>query len=212
MDTIICNTCNTPYPATLEHFYKRGDGALNKMCKSCYQAKRKGRKTPKEAVHKGEVLAIEMLLRNAIFATSGKSTSYGKFIDVVAWGCVKIEVKHSVENIDGYWKFTFQSTHNQNTQSPDLIMLIGERYTGERRYYLFPANHPVFFNEHGKRKMGIGYKIDAIRRPDNLPQVTLTEDLLKSHQNAWHFIEMQRQRVIMELTTHPTEHTEAQAA
>jgi hypothetical protein len=195
-----------PYPATPEHFYKRGDGALNKMCKTCYRAKRKGRKSlPKTAIHKGEILAIDMLCRNGIFATSGKSTSNGKWIDVMAWGCVKIEVKYSAENTDGCWGFGFTSTRNKNTQHPHLIMLIGERYTGERRYYLFPENHPVFFNEFGERKKGIGYKIDAIRRSDNLPQVTLTEDLLKSHRNAWHLIEMQRQRVIMELTDLHTE-------
>lgn len=204
METKVCQTCNQELPDSPTHFYKRGDGALNKTCKTCYKAQRaNNKKPPKTAVHTGEVLAIEKLLQNAIFATSGKSTSYGKWIDVVAWGCVKIEVKYSTITTNGLWQFTFTSTRNQNTQHPDLIMLIGERETGERHYYLFPENHPVFFNEHGKRKKGIGYNPNPVFHMDDLPYAVLTEDLLKSHENAWHFIEMQRQRVIMELTALP---------
>lgn len=199
MENKICNTCLREYPATTEHFYKRGK-YLHNECKSCFREKRKGYRPKPEAVHEGEILAIKRLMADGIFATSGKSSQWGKFIDVVAWGCIKIEVKHATIDNRGRWQWTFASTINETTQPPDFILLIGQYKDGNLDYHLFPANHPVFF-KNGKRKTGIMYQVESTQRNKRQHYVTLTPQIMRDYQDAFHQIETARLDKIRQMKT-----------
>jgi hypothetical protein len=190
MDTKVCRSCQQEYPATSEHFYKLNN-SFHLDCKSCYKLRRKDYRSKQEPVHTGEIVAINRLLAEGIFATSGKSSVWGKYIDVVCWGCVKVEVKHSVESKRGSWTWILTSTNNPDTPSPDFILLIGQHKDGTHSYFFFPVNHPVFFKD-GRRKTGITYMAESKQRNNRHDYLVLTPQIMRDYQNAFHQIETLR--------------------
>lgn len=190
--TKICKTCENTYPATDEYFYRHTYGSLNGDCISCYKIKRYANrnKASKLPSNLGEILAIEYLKSVGIYATSGKASIYRR-IDVIAWGCVKIEVKHSQE-----FKWSFKFGNNKPPDIPDVTMLIG-LLDGVNKFYLFPYNHPVFFRDNNSRKTQVNYIPNVSRKQHKY--MVLNERLLLEHENNTSLIEIVRQGIINNL-------------
>src|SRR5262245_36882243 len=96
MKTKLCNKCGEEKP--LEEFYTRrntGDGYMN-WCKECHKSVTYANtRHPKDkAVEMGATDVIRKLQNLGIYAAPGKASVY-QHVDVVAWGCVRIEVKSS---------------------------------------------------------------------------------------------------------------------
>src|SRR5688572_1209076 len=113
-DTRTCTKCNVAKPATLEYFYKgrtNGD-RLTSWCRDCMKARSKSKSyTPRDAKipNEGESKAVAWLKSHGIPANGGKNIDAVTWLDVLAWGCVRVEVKHSKTNKQGIWSWMMYS-------------------------------------------------------------------------------------------------------
>jgi hypothetical protein len=137
-----------------------------------------------------ETLAIEQLLDVGIFAVPGKAIS-AKWVDVVAWGCVWIEVKYArLEFQRGVKKFKFATSKQQMARGflADLVMLICDYGEDDLTYHLFEAKHPVFYM--GERvKSGFTFTPDAMeakKHGDN--RVVMTQPMMDEARDRWDYI------------------------
>lgn len=147
METIskLCRRCNTPLP--LSEFYKRpNSNSYTSECKTCMKSRSKAQHLTNEdyqvPVVESEKMAIEYLHSNGIPALPGKTIRMS-FVDVIAFGCIGVEVKYS-PLVDG--KFIFKTTPSQQKHGfrADVVMLICD-YGDRKTFHLFPAKHPVFY-------------------------------------------------------------------
>lgn len=187
MDTLskICNRCNTLKPLT--EFYARSysNGFLSE-CKQCMRLRGK-------SIQRGSYLmprvateesAINYLQARAIPALPGKALRFSH-VDVVAFGCVKIEVKHSkYEFRRGKQKFTFNATPAQKKHGfrAHIVMLICD-YGDRQTYHLFKASDPVFYMN-GRVKTGFTFtpgNYKALKHGDN--RVVLVQGMMDSAQD-----------------------------
>lgn len=200
MDTVTkpCRGCKAN--KTLDQFYIRSGvsnptepGHYVSECKSCMKVRSKNNGTldPYEPRVLTEQLAIERLLDVGIFALPGKAISASD-VDVVAWGCVWIEVKYArYEFKRGVKKFTFNTTPKQQQRGflADLVMLICD-YGDELTYHLFDANNPVFYMDQGSRvKSGFTFTpgaMEAKKHGDN--RVVMTQPMMDDAQDRWDLI------------------------
>src|SRR5690348_1088427 len=99
--TKLCPQCSIIKPVT--DFYLTKRQQPTRLCKVCHHARQKGYKVkPKhQAGHPSEDSTIAEMRRQGIFATSGKASDY-HYVDVVAWGCVRVEVKLAMKDRNGF--------------------------------------------------------------------------------------------------------------
>lgn len=176
-----CNTCRQEKPLTEFYDYQT-------RCKSCmYTVNKERRKSnsPKEKLNSifgSEALVIQELRSRKIPAYPGKAVSFA-LVDVVAWGCVGIEVKSSQFHVDSYqWGF---SSKQLTALQSDVIALVTLDDTPE--FYLFPANHPVFFIN-GKRKHAVSYQPEPyIRRHHD--RYVMTDADMREARDRWSLVE-----------------------
>lgn len=198
MDTVTKPCCGCKVEKPLDQFYVRSGtsnptepGHYVSECKGCMKLRSKtnGNIDPYEPRVLTEQLAIERLLDVGIFALPGKAIAAAD-VDVVAWGCVWIEVKYArLEFQRGVKKFKFTTTPKQQQRGflADLVMLICD-YGVDLTYHLFEANHPVFFM--GERvKSGFTFTPDAMeakKHGDN--RVVMTQPLMDEARDRWDMI------------------------
>lgn len=192
MDTRICTHCHIEKPATLEYFYSHPHNSigLESWCKDCKKARSKA--TPYKVSSdpkprdKGEALALSVFLNAGIPALLGKNVEGMKWVDVVLWGCLKVEVKYSQKPVN--WQWVMNSTNNPKTAFPDVVLLIGKHAkTQLHHYFLLAPNHPMFINEDGSRKRSVGYSY-----LNRIGKKGFAIDPLLQHENNFALIEQKR--------------------
>lgn len=163
MDTLskICTRCKIEKPLT--EFYKRKNiDSYNSECKSCMSERSKNQGAtnnkdylvPRAAT---ETLAINYLHSKGIPALPGKALRHSH-VDVIAFGCVEIEVKYSkLKWRRGVSQFAFNATYAQQVGGfrAQLVMLVCD-YEDHKTFHLFKATDPVFFI-HGRVKIGMTF-------------------------------------------------------
>lgn len=202
----LCTKCKIE--KGIDEFYKHSsaaDGHMN-ICVECYKQQQKDRrkrpdyhkKSKREAQTETEGQVISRFFREGIFATPGKSSQW-HWIDIVAWGCVKIEVKSSVFTPSAGYQFMFTPKQiKQNFQS-DIVCLLCIK-DGETSYHLFPSDHQVFFKPSGERKRGIGYNPGyGSTKHYKRFGLSLSDGLMEFHRDNWALIETVRNRIQMEI-------------
>jgi hypothetical protein len=110
-----------------------------------------------------EQLAINRLKQHGIHALPGKAVSAAD-VDVVAFGCVWIEVKYGRLNYQRVAeKFTFNNTVKQQREGykGHLVMLICDYGDDRLTYHLFDAKSEVFFMQ-GRMKSGFTFTPGAM--------------------------------------------------
>lgn len=195
----ICTKCNIEKPATLEFFYKHHSNTdgLTSWCKACMKALSKRQSyvpVDSRIPNEGEAKAIAWLKRFGIPANGGKNIEAVKWLDVLAWGCVRIEVKYSKTNAQGIWSWVMYSVNNKAQEAmPHLILLIGEDVrTGTTRYFLFDAQHPEFFNGNtGERKIQVSYNYQSVNAHNH--------EVFRRHENKAALVEDYRLQIAREL-------------
>lgn len=174
----------------MAEFYRRkSKGALyHSWCKNCMKALSKGVSDASQTylvpAYASETMLIEALRKQEIAAYPGKSMSYAH-VDVIAWGCVGIEVKRSVLKMPAGYTWSFSPQQKQTLQA-DIIALIADQ-----DIYLFPANHPAFYRD-GQRKDAVCYLPEKMRKYRASTRTTLTDNEMAKALNAWHLIEVYR--------------------
>lgn len=180
----------------LSEFYraKSSKNGYQSRCKICHGLQNKMATISRQGNQRGkpgyetEGMVIEELRRQGIYAAPGKSSEFHN-LDVVAWGCVRIECKSSIKDRMGRYLFNFNNQRRKGI-SADLVVLVclGDEIT----FHVFPARHGVFY-KHGRVKMGVQY--DPYRSHFKGGQVAgarLTTALMNQYQNAWYLIEEKR--------------------
>lgn len=198
-----CRMCGETKP--ISEFYTnthRPDGYLN-VCKPCHRirsaeaAKRRQERNRQPLASSGElaeVMVVQELAKYGIPSQrSTRHTANAIYTDVLAWGCVRIEVKSSSLSIkDGRYayKFSFHPDVSVGENNANLIALI---MLDVSEFYVFPFNHPVFicvsnkYGRAGQRKAELSYRVGA--RPITSPETYLTEQLLNNFKGRWDLVE-----------------------
>jgi len=184
MDNVskICCSCQCLKP--LSEFYKRSySNSVSSECKECVKKRSVGKKHKNEDYMKSlvmsEELAIAFLHRNGIPALPGKALRQSH-VDVIAFGCVHIEVKYAPFEVDRtVKKFTFKVTPSQqkNGFRAEVVILICG-YDNHMTYHLFDAKDPVFYM-HGRVKTGFTFtpgSFEAKKHGNN--RVVMTQPMM----------------------------------
>jgi hypothetical protein len=182
----------------LSEFYKHRPAAdgLFPYCKECKKVltRQQNAHCKNESTNIGEKLVIERLRSLGIYAVPGKSSEWF-WIDVVAWGCVRIEVKYAREH-NGAFKFSIGHKDGLEKERSDIIVLVclDNTYT---TYHVFKSDHSVFYHKDGIAKQGVVYTPFAkFKHTDCL---TLDNNLMLAHQEQWNLIEEHRTAVSKQL-------------
>lgn len=195
MQTRTCTKCKAEKPATLDYFYKGGGRAdgLTSWCKDCmgYLSKSRPYIPRNERIpNEGESQAVSWLRSHGIPANGGKNIQAVSWLDVLAWGCVRIEVKFSKTNKQGLWSWMMYSVNNKKAdEMPHLILFIGKDIRLEKyRFFLFQSDHDELFNPRtGERKVNVTYNY----RSDN----AVNHDIFLAHEDKTALIEEYRLKI-----------------
>jgi hypothetical protein len=151
MDTVsrICCTCKVD--KSISEFYRRSDRYVCGECKSCMKlrSKRQTAQVNKDyqvPFVESEKMAIEYLNSKGIPALPGKTIRHS-FVDIIAFGCIGVEVKYSKRDVDRrFGKFYFATTPSQqkNGFRAHVVMLICD-YEPQRTYHIFDVKYPAFY-------------------------------------------------------------------
>lgn len=194
-----CSTCgeNKPLPS----FYKHPTGKYGRshICKECQRVlSRKNKKVDsgKSGVESQQIV-MDRLRSLGVYSCPGKDSEF-KYIDVVAWGCVKIEVKTGWSSEDNPHKIQFglkgSITQNHRGLKHSDIVVLCDLTDDEHVFYVFPANHNIFYHPNGKVKTGIVYnRMPTSRHKDSSSP---TNEIMTQHVDRWELIEEKRQRYI----------------
>lgn len=187
--TQVCRSCGIEKPVN-DFYVVSGTERYYDSCKECYKTRqRKAKYSPKtRAGHDGERLVINQLRSMGIYAAPGKSSEY-RYVDVVAWGCVRIEVKYSsLAGREYHWRFS--NKQSKEGFRADIVVLVTAD-NQDNNFYVFLAEDQIFRRPDGKMKQGIEYTLNARVYPARFGE-SLTKELLAQHKDAWHLIEQQR--------------------
>lgn len=198
--------CVHPNGPTLprSEFYKlRGtrDG-LQPICKECHKAECAVRykKNPRQqwrnrAGSVTEKMTVDRLRSFGIYAAPGKCSEY-TWVDVVAWGCVRIEVKHATLNKRGSYQFHMGYKRGEEKDRSDLVVLI--LLDLQPRFFVFRSSDPVFYHEDGTTKRSVNYAPDG-NGPKKAQGVSLATEIMSEAEDRWELVEEKRQEVIDKL-------------
>lgn len=180
MDTIskVCSKCKVDKP--LSEYYFR-NGKPHSYCKACIavttmEHRPLSQQVPKDAT---EIVAIEYLKSKGIPSLPGKALKYSH-VDIVAFGCVRIEVKSSILHTDNgvfYFKWTISPTQIERGVLADLIMLVCD-YGTRKTFHVFSKTFPAFYIN-GKRKTGFNFTPGATEaRKFGTTRVVMTQPMM----------------------------------
>lgn len=194
METKICSRCREE--KCLSEFYvDRHSGLPVNPCIVCKKANAHNQKNVDDKIStvESERWVIERLARVGIHALPGKALSH-YYCDVVAWGCVGIEVKSSSFHLDdGHEYFHFGFTHKQKSRGilGQVVVLVC-RDVGYNTFHVFPATHPMFYNDDGNLKRAVTYT--PMRSKSGKPSA-LTDEMMDEAEDRWELVEEVRQQI-----------------
>lgn len=189
-----CSTCKTE--KIISEFYPRGkSGYWCSECKDCMKLRSKTqvKRNRQTSGVPSEAAAITRLLENGIPALPGKALGH-QWADIVAWGCILCECKAS-SMVEGQFSYTFSSLQRNERLRGEFVILIAN-WDDHSDYFIFPANHPMFYTKSGKLKTGITWT------PNRAPggrKSPMTDEERESYRNAWHLIETRRIEIVQQL-------------
>lgn len=186
----ICSSCKEPLNPS--EFYDHPDAkdGKQKKCKACTLRDQKAYKVkPKQtASNSNELEIINKLKSLNIYAAPGKCSEW-KWCDVVAWGCVKLEVKTANQSEKGAFIFSTSRNQQKNGFTADFVILVCN-WKHETTYHVFPANHSSFFMN-GRMKRGFKYDPYSTGHK-NGRGVRLSSALMNQYKDKWEGIEQKR--------------------
>ena len=105
--------------------------------------------------HKTEIDTCDYLLMNGIPAVNGKATHY-KYVDLVAFGCVCIEVKYSELTTKNHYQWRAKPRWHNHGIRADVVILAVKRGDYIERT-IWDVNEPIFYLPNGQLKQGLSY-------------------------------------------------------
>lgn len=181
----------------MDEFYARsGKSHLRQTyCIDCFKKRSANQEQAPRHIStvESERLLIEHLTTFGIPALPGKALAHA-YADVIAWGCVLLEVKAS-KLIGNAFHFGFTPAQQIYGLRGHLLVLAcdhGDKWT----FHCFDAKDARFYRPNGTLKSGITYTPD--RSNAGRPPV-FTDDGMEYAEDKWELIEDERQRVRLTL-------------
>jgi|GEM_PF-6933178 len=135
---------------------------------------------------------IEHLATFGIPALPGKALAHA-YADVVAWGCVLLEVKAA--QLVGRFHFGFTPVQQILGLRGHLLVLVCD-YGDKETFHCFDAKDARFYHPSGMLKTGTTY---TPNRKNAGKTAVFTPDGMQESEDKWELIEDQRQRVRLSL-------------
>ena len=138
-----------------------------------------------------------------LLAAIAANLSVHRRLDLIAWGCVKIEVKYAkftdTEMNKGF-HFAISKKQASDGLVADLVMFICD-YGDSETYHIFPVQRPVIQRTIRSRNRAILYVPSHMKRHQhvNSGKAMLTKSMMDYYQDAWHLIELVRENYARQL-------------
>lgn len=181
-----CSKCHAV--KLLSEFYPRPGGKyVTSECKECMKARSRNQVAvdKKVALVPSEAGVIVELHKRGIPALPGKAL-HQQWADVIAFGCVLIEVKSSLLNHRGTFNFAFTASQRSGKLRGDLVVLVCKHDDGENTFHVFTANEPFLYGEDGKLKMAVSWT--PARGRQGRPSV-VTDGMMEAARNRWSLVD-----------------------
>lgn len=184
-------------------YYTQPNGRPYNICKKCHKrGERERAQNPELAKERdGGETAINAVIRRlenyGIGVTRGRASQFS-YVDLVAWGFVRIEVKSAMPLSDRKtgWQFNF-SPQRRNGIKGDLVVLVPLDDNGDPiMYSVFPPNTPAFYYK-GRVKAGVQVLTHTAHRKSGYTILTMQD--MEAHEDAWHQVEEVRERISNQL-------------
>lgn len=194
-NTKTCSVCGVEKPLS-DYYIWTSNKKYMAQCKKCHQTRSK-KYSPLPADRCGnehQNALIDILRSRGIYASPGKSSEYA-YSDVVAWGCVRIEVKFGESlgsSNPSIWKFRFTERQTNGGLVADLIALMcpagsGKGYT----CYLIDPSCPELYRG-GRFRPTFTINLGTHRKNRTDGRLPLSSELLNTHRDNWQVIEQKR--------------------
>lgn len=185
-----CSHCNLVKPSSDFYRVSYARHRLGQYCIECTKLIANTNRHP--AKYTTNDLLVCKLNSLGIVAFRGYKPAFSH-IDVVAWGCVRIELKASNFNKYGHYHFSLTPKQKQVGWLADVVILMLDPYADTESCHVFMANDPVFYAE-GKLKAGLTYtpNADAEIAQQGGRRNPLNDQLMESAKNKWGIIEEMR--------------------
>lgn len=203
-----CNACQLP--KLFSEFYLRTGqegnmpGHYTSECKTCMRERGKIHLPPTVPRSPTEIVAIDYLTKRGIPCLPGKAVKAAD-VDIVAWGCVWIEVKYSSYRRNER-EFIFRLTPTQQKRGllAHVVMLICD-YGDRQTLHLFRPDHAAFYHQ-DRLKAGFSYIPGRTVSEVSGGAVkgtyqTLTDDMMAEAQDRLELIETARLEIAAKLIT-----------
>lgn len=178
-------------------------GHYNSECKACMKVRgnNPNRLPPTVPRSPTEIIAINYLTKHGIHCLPGKAVKASD-VDVVAWGCVWMEVKYSAMRERGEFMFHVTPPQQRRGFLAHIVLLICD-YGDRQTFHFLPADTPAFYHK-GKLKGGISYLPGrkTISGKGPVPggmKATLTDDIMTESQDRFDMIETTRLEIAAKL-------------
>lgn len=184
-----CSICGFDKPLS-DYYIQTSNRKPAPNCKSCHIERNRTyrQRSASEPSRVSEQIVVDEMRRNRIYACMGRETAF-PYVDAVAWGCVRIEIKtgefrHSGK---GLWVFRFTNAQIERGIQGDAVVLVVP-YKSGNEYHIFKSDHPLFYSTDGKLRRRIGIV------PTSNYVNSWTPEFMH-HKNAWGIIEDCRQEI-----------------
>lgn len=199
--TRICKKCGGEKPLT--DFPKSPTCKEGRMwtCKVCHKHLKANPTFKNDNGRVGweqEKKVYDLLRSMGIYAQPGINTLWNR-ADVVAWGCVRIEVKATRRNDAGSWNWNFSNQNREDRIKGDLVVLCavdGESAT----YHVFKKDAPCFYKEDGTVKRNVVYAPNRTTTRSHW-HALLTDADMDAARDAWGLVEECRQHISQSLSS-----------
>lgn len=189
MDTRSCSDCGEEKP--LDEFYLHSGLWYFAYCKECAKLRRSqhGQMDYLSFTQSGEEFVVRHLWAAGIPSLPGKTQRYNHG-DILAYGCIGIEVKTSILNTSKQrYQFTFTPRQRQRGIKGKFVVLVLEDV---QTAHIFRADEPYFYIE-GRLKTGFEYK--PYRKFGRDRGATLDIDIMEERKSAWELITQEYARI-----------------
>ena len=197
-ETKFCNKCGVKKPIT--EFYSRSGfpGRHLSTCKECHKVYMRDHQPGKTVRLDTEQMVVDECLWRGVYAELGRETRWNQ-VDVVAWGCVRLEVKYSSLRRNGCFTFSIGAKKGLQSERADLMVLICGWSEAIHTYHLFNSSEAIFYRyENGERADKNKTDFRVIGKPYK-GRLRLTPEIMEAHQNRWDLIEQARAKIIEDL-------------
>ena len=192
-----CNKCDRVLPLAEFHKHPHTKDRLQAHCRECHVKLYRNQHIRGVSTIESHNLVIAELGYHGIYSCAGSGSVF-RHVDIVAWGCIQIEVKSSTLNKSGMFHFSFSASQFSGGLKAELIVLVCLRPT-VNSFHVFDPQRPLFFRKDGKMKTAISWTPGGAGKRNRHTTDSLTDKTMRNSESAWWMVEKIRREKSEEL-------------